>query len=191
MASLIACSSPPPEDYAGRFAKERAAKDDYLRTAAESPIEPGDRDKFLPLSYFPIDESVAVPAQLVPDQQRMRIQVQTSTGTFEEVERIGTLQFNLKGQPLRLIAFAERGSPRLFVPFGDATNGLETYKSGRYLNLDPTATGIYVIDFNGAYQPYCYYNPEFVCPLPPAENRLSVPIRAGERMRDADIKAAP
>ena len=51
------------------------------------------------------------------------------------------------------------------------------------MELDPTATGIYVVDFNIAYNPYCYYNAEYDCPLPPAENRLTVPIRAGERMR--------
>ena len=41
------------------------------------------------------------------------------------------------------------------------------------MNLDPTATGIYIVDFNIAYHPYCYYNPEYECPLPPAENRLT------------------
>ena len=50
------------------------------------------------------------------------------------------------------------------------------------MELDPTATGIYVVDLNGAYHPYCYYNEEYDCPFPPAENRLDVPIRAGERL---------
>ena len=63
------------------------------------------------------------------------------------------------------------------------TSGTETYPAGRYLDLDRNATGIYVIDFNRAYHPYCYYNLTFDCPYPPAENRLTVPIRAGERMR--------
>ena len=70
----------------------------------------------------------------------------------------------------------------IFVPFADATSGEETYAAGRYLELDPTATGIYVVDFNAAYHPFCYYNEEYDCPFPPAENRLPVPIRAGERL---------
>jgi uncharacterized protein (DUF1684 family) len=37
-----------------------------------------------------------------------------------------------------------------------------------------------VIDFNYAYNPNCAYNPEWSCPLPPAENWLKVAIRAGE-----------
>ena len=45
------------------------------------------------------------------------------------------------------------------------------------------ATGFYELDFNRAYHPYCYYNAGYECPVPPRENRLKVPIRAGERMK--------
>ena len=74
---------------------------------------------------------------------------------------------------------------RLFVPFTDLTSGSETYPAGRYLDLDRNRTGIYIIDFNRAYNPYCYYNPTYDCPYPPRENRLRVPIRAGEKMKNA------
>jgi uncharacterized protein (DUF1684 family) len=111
----------------------------------------------------------------------------TSTGKLRDMTRIGTLEFTMKGQPLKLAAFLEEGSRRLFVPFSDLTSGTETYQAGRYMNLDPTATGIYIVDFNIAYHPYCYYNPEYDCPFPPAENRLTIPIRAGERLRKADV----
>jgi uncharacterized protein (DUF1684 family) len=37
-----------------------------------------------------------------------------------------------------------------------------------------------VVDFNMAYNPYCAYNTGWSCPIPPFENRLRVPIRAGE-----------
>jgi uncharacterized protein (DUF1684 family) len=68
------------------------------------------------------------------------------------------------------------------VPFRDLTSGTETYHAGRYLDLERTPTGLYNIDFNRAYHPYCYYNSKFDCPYPPAENRLVIPIRAGERL---------
>ena len=71
---------------------------------------------------------------------------------------------------------------RLFVPFGDLTNGTETYPGGRYLDLDRTATGIYDLDFNRAYHPFCLFNPKYDCPVPPRENRLKLPVRAGERL---------
>ncbi len=68
------------------------------------------------------------------------------------------------------------------MPFTDLTTGTETYAAGRYLDLERTATGIYEIDFNRAYHPFCYYDARFDCPYPPPENRLQTPIRAGERL---------
>jgi uncharacterized protein (DUF1684 family) len=108
----------------------------------------------------------------------------TSTGEVRKEERVGVLQFVLKGQPLTLAAFREAGTDmtHLFVPFRDLTSGTETYQAGRYLNLERTATGLYNIDFNRAYNPYCYYSPKFDCPYPPPENRLTIPVRAGQRL---------
>ena len=186
---LAACSPsvPASASYPDKIAAERTAKDEMFRNAPrESPIKPGEFEMFLPLSYFPIDEAYAVPAQLQPATERISAQVPTSTGKMREMVRLGTLVFTLKGQPLKLAAFSEEGSPQLFVPFTDLTSGTETYQAGRYMNLDPTPTGIYIVDFNIAYHPYCYYNAEYDCPFPPAENRLKVPIRAGERLRKAD-----
>ena len=69
----------------------------------------------------------------------------------------------------------------LFVPFADLTTGKETYPAGRYLDIRPTSTGFYNIDFNMAYNPTCAYNASYDCPYPPASNRLKVEIRAGEK----------
>ena len=83
-----------------------------------------------------------------------------------------------------LDAFVEDGTVQitsLFVPFADKTTGTETYAAGRYLDLKPTSTGYYTIDFNLAYNPTCAYNASWECPYPPASNRLDVPIRAGEK----------
>ncbi len=43
------------------------------------------------------------------------------------------------------------------------------------------AGGRIILDFNYAYNPSCAYDPRWACPLAPAENRLPMPIRAGER----------
>ena len=104
------------------------------------------------------------------------------------MRRVGSLEFGLKAQTLKLTAFVEVGAPdlnHLFVPFIDLTSGTETYPGGRYLDLNRNATGIYEIDFNRAYFPYCYYSPTYECPYPPPENRLKTPIRAGERFKMA------
>jgi uncharacterized protein (DUF1684 family) len=186
---LVAASGPKEEDYAAKIAATRAAKDASFKNDADSPIPADKKATLLPLAYFPIDESYAVPASLEPAAERVRIQVPTSTGKIRDIERVGTLKFTLKGQQLQLTAFLELDNPqanRLFVPFSDLTSGAETYPAGRYMELDPTPTGIYVVDFNVAYHPYCYYSPDYDCPYPPKENRLNVPIRAGERMQKAD-----
>jgi uncharacterized protein (DUF1684 family) len=69
----------------------------------------------------------------------------------------------------------------LFLPFGDATNGTQTYAGGRYVDLRELSDGRLRLDFNRAYNPYCAYNARWVCPLPPAQNRMAVAVRAGER----------
>jgi hypothetical protein len=174
--------------YAGTLLSQRTAKDEAFRTSADSPIPPDKRGEFLPLSYFPPDEAYAAPASLAPivPPGAATVEMPTSAGTRRLMRRVGTLEFMLKGQPLKLTAFMEaneRGTQPLFVPFTDLTTGTETYSAGRYLELELTPTGIYTIDFNRAFNPFCYYNPTYDCPFPPAENRLQIPIRAGERIR--------
>jgi len=188
--TLAACGSQPKEeDYPAKIAAIRAAKDESFKNDKDSPIPSDKKAALIPLAYFPIDETYAVPASLEPAADRTRIEVPTSIGKIRQLERIGTLKFSIKGQSLRLTAFRDLESAeanRLFVPFSDLTSGTETYSAGRYMELDPTPTGIYVVDFNIAYNPYCYYSPEYDCPYPPKENRLAIPIRAGERMQKAD-----
>lgn len=156
-----------------------------MRESSESPIPEGSRPSFPPLSYFPVAPEYRVPAALTLAPGDDTLAIPTSTGQSRLHRRVGTLQFSLKGQPLALTAFVEVGQEdmrHLFVPFGDLTNGTETYPGGRYMELERTATGIYDLDFNRAFHPFCYYNPAYDCPYPPRENRLSRPVRAGEKM---------
>jgi len=185
------CANRPPEepkDYAAKIAADRAAKDAAF-TRDNDPIPQNRKAELLPLGYFPIDPDYNVAASLKEINDPTVIEMTTSTGGADKFRRVGTLEFSLKGQPLKLTAFtpaASRTADRLFVPFSDLTSGTETYAAGRFLDIDRTATGIYEIDFNRAYFPYCYYSPTWECPYPPAENRLKVPVRAGERMKKTE-----
>jgi hypothetical protein len=185
-----ACSPEPVEDeasYAREVTAFRAAKDAALRQG-DTPVPPDKQAHVLPLAYFPPSLTYRVPAVLRVATGGASMEMPTSTGQRRLMQRVGRLEFALKGQSLTLGAFVEAGSgsfDRLFVPFTDLTSGTETYPAGRYLDLDRTRTGIYIIDFNRAYNPYCYYNPTYDCPYPPRENRLQVPIRAGEKMKEA------
>lgn len=188
-AALTACSTGTPDDsrYLAALERERQVKDRELAGAANSPIEPEDRHRFLPLAYYPPDPCYAVPAsfQPMPAADRTRVVMQTSADKPRLMERLGTLRFTLEGRRLALTAFVEAGQPadRLFVPFADETSGHDTYPAGRYLDILPERTGIYVVDFNRAYNPYCYFNAAYDCPFPPKENRLPIAVRAGERTR--------
>jgi uncharacterized protein (DUF1684 family) len=189
MLAAGACTSPQPDDnsadYVAQLKADRAAKDNAFRTDANSPIPADQRTVLLPLNYFPPNPSYRVPAVLEPDPENIIIQVPTSTGQIRREQKYGTLKFFLNGQKLQLTAFVEEGSTnadRLFVPFMDKTSGKQTYGGGRYLDLDRTPTGLYLIDFNRAYSPYCLYSPTYDCPYPPPENRLPIPIDAGEKL---------
>jgi uncharacterized protein (DUF1684 family) len=193
LAAIITagCSSNPsvPDDDAATL-KEieayRADRDKYMRDDPTSPIPADKKNVLVPLRYYPPDPSFSVPAVLdLTAGARPVMEVPTSTGAPRRVELVGTLQFTLHGQKLSLSAFVDEGTRQiseLFVPFADTTSGTDTYPAGRYLNLTPTATGVYTIDFNKAYNPFCAYNNTYECPLPPPSNRLKVAITAGEKL---------
>lgn len=189
-----ACTSGPPppaiddRPYDARIQASRAEKDAAFRSGADSPIPAGERAAFSALSYFPIDPHYHVPAFLTtdPNAAQVVITLQTSSDVPRKMRRVGRLGFSLGDSSYTLTAFADLDDPlnkRLFVPFADLTAGTETYKGGRYLDLERTPTGIYDLDFNRAYHPYCVYNPTYECPVPPRENRLPVAIRAGEKLK--------
>jgi uncharacterized protein len=171
--------------YEDEIAAWRADKDRFMRESPQSPVVAGERATFPDLPYYPINPEYRVPASLTVARADDILEMQTSTGQRRKMQRIGTLQFTLKGQALRLTAFAEAADVdlrRLFVPFHDLTNGSDTYPGGRYLDLDRTATGVYDLDFNRAYHPFCVFNATYDCPVPPRENRLKIPVRAGEQL---------
>jgi uncharacterized protein len=183
-AAGAACSR-PPVPYPEQIAAWHAEKDQFMRGSSQSPVPEDQRASFAPLSYFPVDPAYRIPAGLSVAEGSPAIEMPTSTGQRRRMRRIGTLAFTVNGQPLTLGAFVEADEKdlrRLFVPFGDLTNGIETYPGGRYLDLERTASGIYDLDFNRAYHPFCLFNAAYDCPYPPPESRLKVPIRAGERL---------
>ena len=197
-AAIIAaadCTSgpPPPDDgpYLTKIQQARAENDAFFKRA-DGPLTPEKRATFTGLSYFPINPAYQVPARLevnTVDRATVLELPQSHTADKRKVRRIGVLHFSLPsaGQnEMTLTAFAEVDAPdiqRLFVPFGDATSNHETYGGGRYLELTRTPTGLYDLDFNRAYHPYCLFNPSYECPVPPRENRLMTAIRAGEKMQ--------
>ena len=103
------------------------------------------------------------------------------------IQRLAWLRFELEGEPVRLALYRLLGyGGGLFLPFRDATAGSSTYGGGRYLidTRKHADLGVederVVLDFNFAYHPSCAYSSRWDCPLAPPDNRLDVPVRAGE-----------
>lgn len=144
--------------------------------------EAATRREFAGLDYFPAGPEWRIAARLEPAAPGETLAVPNVVGTMEPTPTAGRLVFTLGGEEQRLATILEAGSDELFVVFGDATNGKETYGGGRFLYVaKPGADGRTTIDFNRAYNPPCAFTPFATCPLPPKGNRLPVRVEAGEK----------
>jgi uncharacterized protein (DUF1684 family) len=168
------------QDYIDALEAQRAEKDAYFRRNPYSPLEPEDRQTFSGLKYYEPDLAFQYILQLQPADPE-RITLQTNTGDEQTYNRIGTVKFEVDGEPAEAAIYQSTNDDDLFLPFRDATSGKETYGAGRYLEPVDLGNAEVLVDFNLAYNPYCAYSPNYSCPLPPVENWLKVPIRAGEK----------
>jgi hypothetical protein len=162
----------------------RTEKDAFFRDDRRSPLMREQRASFDGLAYFPENGALRVRGPLETEgvDRDERILMQTTTGGEQEYRRAGVLRFGVDGEPTQVTLYASDDAHDLFLPFRDATSGTETYGAGRYLEVEPPGPdGRVAVDLNYAYNPFCAYNPEWSCPIPPGENWLTVPIRAGEK----------
>ncbi|MBC6988134.1 MULTISPECIES: DUF1684 domain-containing protein [Hymenobacter] len=173
------------DQYAAGIEKARQAKDDAFRLSGTSPLSSTQRDMFDSLRYFAPNKEYRLTAQLEPFAQRDTVLMQLTDGKAEKYLRWGRASFEWQKQPQQLVLFlkADGRDSTLFVPFTDRSNGFDTYGGGRYLDAPKPAPGdkTIVLDFNETYNPYCAYNDEFACPVPPSENRLTFAVKAGEK----------
>jgi len=179
-----------PISYEDAITGFRADKDEFFRTSPGSPIPTAERASFDGLPYYPVNEALrfdGLTLEPYHGHEPVRFQIPTSDGHLRAAERAGVLRFALEGEVRTLTAYTFEGGEgqSLFVPVLDATSGSETYGAGRYLDLEREEDGTYSLDFNFAYHPSCVYDARFSCPLTPAENRLPVAVRAGERLAPA------
>jgi uncharacterized protein (DUF1684 family) len=160
----------------------RAEKDDFFRHSPDSPLTHQQRGGFGGLRYFPESADLRLTVDVEPFPMPETIRMQTSTGDVRDYARFGRFRFEVDGRPAELTIY--RNELGFFLPFADSLAGSETYGAGRYLEPEELPDGRFQIDFNLAYNPYCAYNENWSCPITPAENRLKVPIRAGEMTFD-------
>jgi len=179
-------ADPDPEHAWLRWKLER---DRLYRSHPQSPVPADARGDATAPEYYPYDPALRALANFEA-ADGATFELPGSAEGHVTAERAGTAWFSLHGEPLSLSVFWLLDyAGGFFVSFRDATSGGETYGAGRYI-LDTAkgadlgaAAGRVILDFNFAYQPSCSYDPQWSCPLPPRENWLTVPIRAGERFR--------
>jgi uncharacterized protein (DUF1684 family) len=173
-------------------AQFRAGRDSLIRHHVESPFTADVLANFGGVDYFPYDPSWRLTGKIDRDVERYRVEIDLVDDGVLRCTRAGIVRFRFGGIDLSLSVFWMEGyGGGLWLPFGDATNNTETYGGGRYLydsikGADlgagaDRASDTMLLDFNFAYNPSCAYDPRWSCPLAPPENKLSLPVRAGER----------
>jgi uncharacterized protein len=157
----------------------RKDKDNFFGTNHHSPISASEQVNFKGLNYFEENTALKLELTISKFDNPINVEMQTTTGEMRTYQKLGTIIFNIEGEDATLTIFSTDHG--LFLPFVDSQAGKETYGAGRYLDPPLLPNGNVEIDFNLAYNPYCAYNESYSCPLPPAENRISVAILAGEK----------
>ena len=165
----------------------RARRDRLFDNHPQSPLDGEQRAGFDGLPYYAYDPAWRVVGALDTSLQPKSRAVQLDGDGEFRYTRVTQAVFRVAGVEARLnLYWIEGYGGGLFLPFGDATNGGETYGGGRYLfdTIKGADLGVcekeIVLDFNYAYNPSCAYNSRWVCPLAPPENRLEFPVKAGE-----------
>jgi uncharacterized protein len=171
----------------------RSARDTLFATHPQSALDDEQRVQFEGLHYFPYNPAACVEAEVDTQVEPTVLTVAMNAHESMTMTRVAHLHFAVDGQQASLAMYwLNIYSGGLFLPFRDTSSPAESYGGGRYLFdtikgsdfvLAPGASHIerIMLDFNYAYNPSCAYNPRWVCPLAPVENRLSVAIRAGEQ----------
>lgn len=186
---LMACSSAEKTDpaYVQAIQQHRNIITYQFLDKNSSPLKPENILNFKGLPYFDVDGKYKITATFQPNLQLTAFAMPHTQGRSYNYALAGTLNFELNGKALSLNAFVSTDRPfadsmDVVIPFTDLTSGKATYGGGRLLDVRLTPNQQQVtLDFNLAYNPYCAYNSEFSCPIPPKENNLAIAIEAGEQ----------
>lgn len=142
------------------------------------------------LRFYDINERYRVIASFKRIKDQTGFDMNTSSGKKKKHFIYGLLSFRLHDSLVHLYVYQSAALMKqkklkdyLFVPFGDATSGFESYGGGRYMefNIPDIKNNKVTLDFNKAYNPYCAYTTGFNCPIPPVENIVRIPVAAGEK----------
>lgn len=132
---------------------------------------------------YPFDPNWVIEATYVehPEAVPVAFEHAQDNGGTRELVVPGEITLMLDGIKYVLSAFDD--GDKLLLVFADPTNGQETYLAGRFLFVYPTEESDQItLNFNKAFVPPCGFSSQYNCPMPPPQNRLHIPVRAGERI---------
>jgi uncharacterized protein (DUF1684 family) len=173
-------SLPADSVWFGLVLHDRREQADFFR-GPDSPLEDRDRTDFQGLTHWPPDPAWRLTLRLEPFEHPDSVTILDTKGEERSFQRAGRFRFTREGREVTLTLFRQTYHNYWFLPFRDATAGSETYEVGRYVEPRELGGGVFEVDFNRAYNPYCAYSHRWACPIPPKENVLEIPIRAGEK----------
>jgi uncharacterized protein len=138
------------------------------------------RKEFTGLVWFPVDPAFRVTAKFDAYPKPKEVEILNMLGDIERYQSPGTVEFQIGAETVKMEPVLNSNGG-LWLIFRDGTSGRDSYPAARFLQTDPPRDGRVVLDFNKAYNPPCAFNPHTTCPMPAKENRLKVPIPAGEK----------
>ncbi len=175
-------------DYEAAWRRFRAGRDALFKDHPQTPLTAGQQAAFRTIPYYEYDPSWRLVGRLDQDVTPETRSIELPTEGVLNYTRVARVRFAYQGQESALSLYWVEGyGGGLFLPFRDASNSSRSYGGGRYLydTIKGADLGVgldeIVLDFNYAYNPSCAYHDGWVCPLPPAENRLSLAVTAGEQ----------
>jgi len=172
------------ETYIERIAQERKDRNGYMLSSS-SPLMEEDKRSFEGLNYFDIDPNYKVTARIEEMEGKQPVFIPSTTGEQLKYIPFAYAFFELNGEERKVLLYQdweEKDPNKLSLMFADETSDVTTYGGGRYLDVMYRNTNSVVIDFNNAYNPYCHFNDEYSCPIPPRDNFISTEVNAGEKL---------
>ena len=131
------------------------------------------------IDAYDYDAEWVVVGRWKPNPAGTTLSVDKKLGASKSEVIPGEIEFAHDGHTVSLAAIGT--GKALQIVFADHTNETETYSVGRFLFVVPNPDGTVTMDFNLAVLPPCAFSYNFNCPIPPKQNRLPFPVRAGEK----------
>ena len=186
-AFFSAVSGQSSDDLALKEIEKHRKEQTATLKSKTSPLPIKERKKFKGLKYYPANLNYRVEATFVKHNTPVLFKMKTTTTRLPDYIKYGEAHFTIQNQNFVLEVYQSPDVSKmkgyenhLFIPFTDETNGEETYEVGRYIDITIPTDDKIILDFNLSYNPYCSYNANYSCPIPPEANHLSIAITAGE-----------